>query len=199
MDLLLYNKSEEVQSQTWRGKIMDNMRINTGQYIGSITPKQTDAIKQPKQDFVTEWQQPVGDTVNIDIPVEMPALKQKKELPPPPVVKEIVHKDKPAVPSVPLNLFMEDPMQLISDGLTHGAVSGLKGGYQQLSGTSMAGGYDTKQASDLEFAKLLGPFGVGEIINRETAPPGTEFFATGLNSIGSLKDGLFNVDGEKLA
>jgi subtilisin family serine protease len=175
---------------------MDNMRINTGQYISGITPKETDVVKlpKPKEDSVTEWQQPVGDTVNINIPVEMPPLKEKKELPPPPMIKEIVHKDKPAVPAVPLNLFMEDPVYLEGTDFAAPMVTGLAAKV-----LARNPGASPAELKELILAEQLGPFGVGEVINRETAAPGTEFFSTGLNSFSSIKDGMFNVDGEKLA
>jgi hypothetical protein len=125
----------------------------------------------------------------VEVRRSTPRSYEQQELPPPPVINEIVHKDKPAVPAVPVNLFMEDPSVLPETS-----------GYRPLSGTSLSVSDIRRIAQeDMEFVRKLGPFGVGEIINRETAPPGTEFFATGLNSIGSLKDGLFNVDGEKLA
>jgi hypothetical protein len=150
---------------------------------------------KPQEEFVTDWQMP-ADQSSVTIPVETKKPSKQKEAAPevqkeqPSTVKHEkmlilddgignkVIKGSSNFSDVPSTLFIEQPMEFPPPG--------------------------TKEMTTIpwEFPapdplQEIGPITVKEF---PTAGPDTEFYGTGLNSIaGVAKDGLFGIDGNKIA
>ncbi|MDQ7823114.1 MAG: hypothetical protein RDV48_10005 [Candidatus Eremiobacteraeota bacterium] len=172
----------------------DMISFNPNMNVSPLTPRQMPLQQKSSENFVTEWQQPLGDQLEVNFKTP-PEIK----LPSKPA-------EKKAEPEKPSEQFVTDwqmpaakkgPDMVSADTLTG---IGQAGKEQNGNTTGRIFIDDTPplQGLDLpwEFPAPAPLKDIGQITL--TAGPGTAFFNTGLNSISSsLKDGIYFLDGEK--
>lgn len=179
---------------------MDSKGINQNFFTGGITPGQFKPLEQKTsagkpQEIVTDWQLPQDQT---DITSGAPAKKEK------PAEKTVKPEAKPVTEDKP---GINHQKMMVVDGqiLQADQIKPLIG----TSNMSAPSALFIEEPMNLphpggeEFVvpwQLPSPDGLKEVgPTRLTAGKDTAFFATGLNSIGSIaRDGIFNLDGEKL-
>lgn len=192
----------------WRFSSMDSTPIIPGQNmdIQWITPgqvrKEIPVKKEAEADAGVREQH---DLVSVTMPVEDKKKPETKKADAPVAEeKKVPAKDKPThekmmvlgdgtvvtagkgnSADVPATLFMDEG-------------SGLMGGKMSTQMAAFIGGEIGSQIGrkigvlpDLGFDPA--------IFGRPLAGPDTEFFGTGVNSLSSAKDGIFNAEGEKIA
>jgi hypothetical protein len=178
---------------------MDNIRINSGQYLNNAAPKKAEDTKdaEPRVESATDLM-PLDERIMMEVqaPSAEKKVQEEKKAPPSAPAGDVPPGGAPKASGAPTKIFAEDsPARAGAILLEHPAPS-----LEDLGATDSP--VLAVLPYDPESGVWMEPLASSEATSGDwiIATRAPAFFQTGLNSIDSIaKEGLFTINGEKIA